>query len=160
MSSPVATPSLVSHEARLEFTLHAPPAKVWSALVKDTDVWWPKTFHTSPKTKRVVLEPKLGGMMGEITGPGEGLVWHRVIGVEKHVSLLLAGHLLPPWAPGPATTILRLTLTPAGKAETKLVLVEYTFGVLGDCNTVEGWRELFGRHFVPHVNRPVLRRKR
>lgn len=153
------TTALTAHEARLEFTLHAPPAKVWSALVKETNAWWPQTFHTSPKTKRVVLEPKLGGMLGEITGPGEGLVWHRVIGVEKNVSLILAGQLLPPWAAGPASSILRLTLTPAGDGETKLELVEYTLGVLGDCQTVEGWRELFGGHFVPHVNRS-LRRKR
>lgn len=152
MSSPLA-----SHEARLDFTLHAPPAKVWTALTKDTNAWWPQSFHTSPKTKRVVLEPKLGGMMGEITGPGEGLVWHRVIGVEKNVSLILAGYLLPPWA-GPANTILRLTLTPVGKNETKLEVVECTFGVIGDCNTVEGWRELFGGHFVPFVAKTKRRK--
>lgn len=152
MSSPLA-----SHEARLDFTLHAPPAKVWTALTKDTNAWWPQSFHTSPKTKRVVLEPKLGGMLGEITGPGEGLVWHRVIGVEKNISLILAGYLLPPWA-GPANTILRLTLTPVGKNETKLEVVEYTFGVIGDCNTVEGWRELFGGHFVPFVAKAKRRK--
>ena len=104
------------------------------------------------KTKRFVIEPKLGGMMGEITGPGEGLVWYRVIGIEKPVSLLLAGYLLPPWAV-PATSMLRLALTPAGQGETKFEITEFTFGVLGDCNTVEGWRELFGGHFVLHVDK-------
>jgi len=152
MSSPLA-----AHEARLDFTLHAPPAKVWAALTKDTNAWWPSSFHTSPKTKRVVLEAKLGGMLGEITGPGEGLVWYRVIGVEKNVSLILAGYLLPPWA-GPANSMLRLTLTPAGKNETKLEVVEHTFGVLGDCNTVEGWRDLFGGHFVPFVAKAKRRK--
>jgi len=97
-------------------------------------------------------------MMGEISGPGEGLVWHRVIGVEKNVSLLLAGCLLPPWA-GPATSMLRFTLTPAGERETKLEITEYTFGVL-NCDTIEGWRELFGGHFVPHINQPAKRRLR
>lgn len=145
MTSPVA-----AHESRLEFMLHARPAVVWQALVKDTTVWWPQTFFTSPRTKRFVIEPKLGGMMGEVTGPGEGLVWYRVIGVEKAVSLLLAGYLLPPWA-GPASSMLRLALVSSGKDETKLELTEFTFGVLGDCKTVEGWRELFEGHFVPHV---------
>src|SRR5882762_10797667 len=118
--------ALSANEARLDFALHAPPVKVWRALVKETAVWWPQTFHTSPKTKRFVIEPKLGGMMGEISGPGEGLVWYRVIGVEKNVSLLLAGYLLPPWA-GPATSMLRLTLTPVGKIETKFEIIEYAF---------------------------------
>ena len=154
MSSPLA-----ANEARLEFILHAAPAKVWQALVKDTTVWWPQTFYTSAKTKRFVIEPKLGGMMGEITGPGEGLVWYNVIGVEKNVSLILLGCLLPPWA-GPATSMLRLTLTPEGKDQTKLEINEYTYGVLGDCNTVEGWKQLFGDHFVPHVEKSAKARKR
>ena len=158
MSNPPTSPSLTASEARLEYTLHAPPAKVWSALVKNTAAWWPQTFYTSPKTKRFVIEPRLGGIMGEIAGPGEGLVWYRVIGVEKNVSLLLAGHLLPPWA-GPTNSMLRLTLAPVGKNDTKLELTEYTFGVLGDCQTVEGWRELFGGHFVPHLGKPVRRKR-
>lgn len=154
MSSPVA-----AHEARLEFTLHAKPALVWKALVNDTTIWWPQTYYTSPKTKRFIIEPKLGGMMGEIAGQGEGLVWYRVIGVEKAASLLLAGYLLPPWA-GPASSMLRLALTPAARDETKLELTEYTFGVLGECNSVEGWRDLFGGHFLPHVNKPSRRGRR
>jgi hypothetical protein len=153
MTSPVA-----AHEAHLEFMLHAKPLQAWQALTKDTTLWWPQTFYTSPKTRRFIIEPKLGGMMGEITGPGEGLVWYRVIGVEKPTSLLLAGYLLPPWA-GPASSMLRLALTAAGKDETRLELVEYTYGVLGACNSVEGWRELFEGHFVPYVNKPPKRGK-
>lgn len=154
------SPALAANETRLEFTLHAPPAKVWQALVKDTAAWWPQTFHTSPKTKRFILEPKLGGMMGEITGPGEGLVWYRVIGVEKNVSLLLAGYLLPPWA-GPATSLLRLTLTAVGDGETKLELVDSTFGQVGDGSaTADGWRQIFADHFKPHVDKSAPRRKR
>jgi hypothetical protein len=149
---------VAAHEARLEFMLHATAAQVWQALVKDTTAWWPKTFYTSPKTKRFVIEPKLGGMMGELTGPGEGLVWYRVIGVEKAASLLLAGYLLPPWA-GPASSMLRLTLASSGK-ETKLEITEFTFGVLGECKSVEGWRELFEGHFVPHVEAQKLDKRR
>ena len=154
MKSPLA-----ANEAHLEFILHAAPARVWHALVKETSDWWPQTFHTSPRTKRFVIEPKLGGMMGEVFGAGQGLVWYRVIGVEKEASLLLSGHLLPPWA-GPASTMLRLKLTSTGKNETKLEVTEYTFGVLGDCNTAEGWRDLFGDHFAPHVNKLAKRGRR
>ncbi|HWA25158.1 MAG TPA: hypothetical protein VG734_05735 [Lacunisphaera sp.] len=153
-------PTPAANETRLEFTLHARPARVWTALVKDTPTWWPQSFHTSPKTKRFVIEPKLGGMMGEITGPGEGLVWYRVIGVEKAASLLLAGYLLPPWA-GPATSLLRLTLTAISADETKLELVDSTFGVVGDgAATTDGWRQIFAEHFKPHVEKGKRARAR
>ncbi len=161
MSKPPAFTPTGSHETRLEFNLQATPSRVWTALTRDIAAWWPATFHTSPKTRRFVLEPRLGGMMGEITAPGEGLAWYRVIGVEKNVSLLLAGYLLPPWA-GPATSLLRLTLTPAGDGETKLELADHTFGVVGDRSaTADGWRQIFAGHLQPHVGRkpaPRLRR--
>jgi hypothetical protein len=153
MSTPLA-----AHEAHLDFELNATPARAWQALVKETSVWWPRTYYTSAKTRRFIIEPVLGGMMGEVGAPGEGLVWYRVIGVEKPVSLLLAGYLLPPWA-GPASSMLRLALTPLTKERTKLELTEYTVGVLGDCNSIEGWKELFSGHFAPHVNKPGKRRR-
>lgn len=153
MNTPVA-----AHEARLEFELNTAPPRAWQALVKETSTWWPHTYYTSPKTRKFVIEPKLGGMMGEVSAPGEGLVWYRVIGVEKPVSLLLAGYLLPPWA-GPASSMLRLTLASLGKERTKLELIEYTFGVLGDCKSIEGWKELFGSCFAPYVGKKRSRRR-
>ena len=132
---------------------------MWSALVKDTATWWPQAFHTSPKTKRFILEPKLGGMMGEVSGPGEGVVWYRVIGVEKAASLLLAGYLLPPWA-GPATSLLRLTFSATADGGTKLELVDSTFGQVGDGSaTADGWRQIFADHFLPHVEKSRARKR-
>jgi hypothetical protein len=144
---------LGAHEARLEFEVNAALPRTWQALVSETSAWWPGSFYTSPKTRKLVIEPKLGGMMGEVAAAGEGLVWYRVIGVEKPVSLLLAGYLLPPWA-GPASSMLRLTLSSLGKNQTKFELIEYTFGVLGDCKSIDGWKELFGGCFVPYVSKP------
>jgi uncharacterized protein YndB with AHSA1/START domain len=151
MSSSSSVQPAAAHEIRLAFDLHAPPARVWQALVRETSAWWPASFHTSPRTKRFVIEPRLGGMMGEVAGRGEGLVWYRVIGVEKPVSLLLAGYLLPPWA-GPATSLLRLTLTPIASG-TRLELCDSTFGRLGDAAaTSDGWKQIFADHFGPHVH--------
>jgi len=159
MSSPSSPANIDASEVRLEFMFHAAPARVWQALVKETPQWWPKSFHTSERTKRFILEPKLGGMMGEVTGKDAGLVWYRVIGVEKPHYLLLAGYLLPPWA-GPATSLLRLALTPVGSNETKFEVTDSTFGKVGDGGNADGWRQIFADHFQPHVERATRARKR
>jgi uncharacterized protein YndB with AHSA1/START domain len=152
MSSTSPVQPATAHEIRLAFDFHAPPDRVWQALVRETAAWWPASFHTSARTKRFVIEPKLGGMMGEVAGRGEGLVWYRVIGVEKPVSLLLAGYLLPPWA-GPATSLLRLSLTPIAGNATRLEVCDSMFGRLGDtAATSDGWKQIFADHLRPHVH--------
>ena len=135
---------------RLELKLHAAQPRVWRALVTETNAWWPKSFHTSERTKRFVIEPRLGGMVGEVSAKGEGLVWYRVIGVESPHHLLLAGYLLPPWA-GPASSLLRLALSADGPEGTKLEVTDSTFGQVGECDTAEGWRQIFDDHFRRHV---------
>ena len=157
MKTPSVPAPLGATEVRLEILIHAAQARVWDALVKETAAWFPKSFHISENT-RFVLEPRLGGMMGEIGRRGEGVVWYRVIGVEKPGSLLLAGYLLPPWA-GPATSLLRLTLTAVSPAETKLEVTDSTFGKVGECDNADGWRQIFSDHFRPHAEKPAKRRK-
>ncbi len=160
MKKKPAAATLTAIETRLEFTLHASRPRVWSALVTETAAWWPKSFLTSERTQRFVLEPRLGGMMGEVgEAEGEGLVWYRVIGVESPQSLLLAGYLLPPWA-GPATSLLRLTLTAVTAEETKLELVDSTFGKIDGEGLEEGWRTIFADHFRPHVEKSTARKRR
>ena len=144
-------------EVRLELTFHASQARVWRALVKETGIWWPKSFYAAERT-RFVIEPKLGGMMGEVGRPGEGLVWYRVIGVEKPNYLLFAGHLIPPWA-GPAATLLRLALHAVSATETKLELTDSTFGKVGECDNEDGWRQIFDGHLRPHLEKSPRRRK-
>ncbi len=159
MKKKPALAPLAAIDVRLEFALHAPQARVWEALVSETPAWWPRSFLTSERTQRFIIEPRLGGMVGEVAGDGEGLVWYRVIGVESPVSLLLAGYLLPPWA-GPATSLLRLTLTAVGPAETKLELVDSSFGKITGEGLADGWRQIFDEHFRAHLDRPAVRRRK
>lgn len=140
--SKTATTQLSAIEVKLELTLHAPPARVWQALVDETTAWWPKAFYATTSAKRFVIEPRLGGKVGEESGDGEGLVWYTVIGVERPNFLLLSGYLVPPFA-GPATSYLRLVLSVAGKDATKLEITDSCFGQLADCDTETGWRQIF-----------------
>src|SRR4051794_15154403 len=76
-------------QVELEIEIAATPERVWSSLVEETTFWWPKDFYTSAKTKAFRIEPRLGGLMYEDWGNGEGLVWFRVFGVETAASLHL-----------------------------------------------------------------------
>jgi hypothetical protein len=104
-------------------------------------MWWPKEFHTSERVQRFVIEPVLGGRAYEDFGKGDGLVWYTVIGLEVGHSLVLAGHLLPPFG-GPAITALRLTLSPNGPG-TILHIQDDRFGALGGASPLEGWQIVF-----------------
>ena len=131
-------------DVKLEVTIAASPTRVWAALVDETSHWWRKDFYTSPKTKRFVIEPRLGGKAYEDFGDGAGLVWYSVIGFEPPTSLRLAGYLFPEYG-GPANCLLHITLEPKGK-ETLLKLNDCVFGRPNDdCGTslTDGWKLLF-----------------
>lgn len=150
-------PVLSTREAKITLTLHAAPAQAWRALTRDIGQWWPAAFHTSEHTRRFVLEAKLGGMMGELGAKGDGLVWYRVIGLERGRSVTLAGHLLPPWG-GPANSLVRITLTPVKPRETQLEFIDHTFGVVDSGETEAGWRQLLTEHLQPFAERRAGRR--
>ena len=139
-----------SMEVRIELMINAPQQRVWDALVNDAGKWWPASFHTSERTKRFVLEPRLGGRMFEDFGNGEGLIWFNVNGIESPNYLSLVGYMGPPFG-GPAASILRLGLSAAGANETKLEIIDSLFGQVEGCETESGWRAIFDEHFRAHV---------
>ncbi|MBT5902466.1 MAG: hypothetical protein HOH58_10200 [Opitutaceae bacterium] len=150
MSSSLSSEGLAAGEVHLEFELNAEIERVWTALTQDIEHWWPKAFYTSERSKRFVLEAKLGGMMGEVFGPGEGLIWYQVIGVDRPNSLMLSGYLLPPWA-GPGISLARFALTAISETQTKLEFFDSTFGKMSSCSNEEGWQQIFSEHFKAYV---------
>lgn len=139
-----------SVEARVELTIHAPQRRVWDALVNESARWWPKNFLSSEKTKKFVIEPRLGGRVFEDNGGGEGFIWYTVVGVESPNSLQLAGFMGPPFG-GPLSSLLRLTLSALSAKETRLEILDACFGAVGECDTAGGWREVFDDNFRPYV---------
>ncbi|GAB5562373.1 MAG: hypothetical protein SynsKO_40200 [Synoicihabitans sp.] len=150
MSSSLSSDSLAAGEVHLEFDINASAARTWEVLTNDIATWWPQSFLTSERTRKFILEPKLGGMMGEVFGPDEGLVWYRVIGVDRPSSLILSGYMLPPWA-GPGVSLIRFALTPLEDNRTKLEFFDSTFGKVASCSNEEGWQQILGEHFKPHA---------
>lgn len=143
-------PSASVETVELRIPIQAPQKAVWKALVKETTLWWPKDFYTSARTRGFRLEPKLGGRLFEDSGKGEGLIWYTVVGVESPNWLLLSGYVIPPYG-GPATSLLRLTLTPTGPGETDLVVFDSAHGRVGDCDKHEGWRQIFEDGLKRHL---------
>lgn len=132
----------------LSIDIAAPADVVWASMTHAAWEWWPADFHTSPRTKRFVIEATLGGRAYEDHGNGDGLVWYTVIAVEAGRDLWLAGHLFPPFG-GPAITSLRLTLE-RKDAGTTLTVVDTHLGEIAGHDPVSGWSHVFG-HLKRHV---------
>jgi len=141
-------------QVELEIEIAATPERVWKSLVEETTFWWPKDFYTSAKTKAFWIEPRLGGLMYEDWGNGEGLVWFRVFGMETAVSLHLEGCMAPPY--GPAHTLLKLELVKSGRG-TVLMVSDSTIGAPGHCDgsKADGWRQVFEDGLKKHVEATV-----
>ena len=159
MKKKPTTKGIGSVEANVEVTMHAPQKRVWEALVNETTNWWPRTFWSSERTKRFVIEPRLGGRVFEDFGGGEGATWYTVVGIESPNLLLLVGHMGPPFG-GPLATLLRLALSPILPNETKLEITDAAFGQVAECDTESGWREVFGDNLRPYVEAAPRRKRR
>jgi uncharacterized protein YndB with AHSA1/START domain len=140
----------------LEVGIDAPPSLVWKGIIEQTSRWWPTEFYATAKPKGIVIEPRPGGRMYEDAGDG-GLLWYTVIAIDPPVSMTLAGHLAPPYG-GPATSLMRLSLAPAGPSRTRLSVTDSVFGRLGPSSkkTIEaGWRQLFGVALKEFLEKPM-----
>jgi hypothetical protein len=147
----VNEPTLTANfELSVEIT--APLGEVWRSLIDDIALWWPPEFFTSDKTKGICLEAFPGGRLFEDYGENGGLLWYSVVAIEKESSLLLSGHLLPPFG-GPAVTSLRLSLS---KSSSGVILTvnDSIFGAIGGYDPVDDWRLLFEGGFKAFVERP------
>jgi DNA-binding transcriptional ArsR family regulator len=145
-----ATVASTIRQVELEIEIAAAPERVWKGLVEETAFWWPKSFYTSAKTRAFRIEPRLGGMMYEDWGNGEGIIWYRIFGIETAVALHLEGCMTPPY--GPAHGILKLELVKKGRG-TVLKLSDSTIGAPTGCGSSkeDGWRELFEGALKRHV---------
>ncbi|MEM9919687.1 MAG: helix-turn-helix domain-containing protein [Bacteroidota bacterium] len=117
---------LQSITVNVDLQIDASPVKVWKALTEQTSDWWLEEFFTNLKTKEILIETKLGGLMYENTGEGEGFVWANVVGIDIPHSIQLKGLLTPAFG-GPAISFLRIELRAVEKA-TRLRLSDDVFG--------------------------------
>ncbi len=148
--------------SELEVLIHASHKTVWKALTRDIHRWWPNEFFAMPRSKKFVLEAKLGGRMYETAGTRGGVIWGTVIAIEPFRFINIAGYLAPPFA-GPGTTLFRLSLENKGAGETLLRVSDSIIGLVTDQTqnaAEEGWKVLFSEKLKTFVEKKRTRKKR
>ncbi|MFT5288214.1 MAG: hypothetical protein ACI8QS_000034 [Planctomycetota bacterium] len=150
-----AAEPLTVAEVRCDVPIDATPEKVWSVLVGDVSEWWHKSFYTNPKGPEqggFRIEPKLGGLMVEEWGDGQGLIWGSVVGLETNAFLQIVGDSSPEWG-GPTRNFMTFRLIQDGEG-TQLSFTSSYFGRVTEKTVktlAEGWRFLFGRCLKTYV---------
>ena len=81
----------------LELTIRAPKERVWKALVQDADAWFVRDDGPGPSGKTFHVEPRVGGLMYEDWGDGNGLLWGHVVLCNAPHALHVAGDCSPQW---------------------------------------------------------------
>ena len=140
---------LDAHAVKYAFDVEikASPEKVWNLLTHDIQLWWPAHFHSSEDTKRFTLEPRVGGMIFEDQGDGNGVLWGTILQFDAGKRLQFKGTLFPDYG-GPGDYHLSIALKPTDDG--CLLKVDYALcGYITDENAKSletGWKELFGEH--------------
>lgn len=96
----------------LEVPIAARKERVWEALVQEADTWFVSDPETGPSNKTFRVEARVGGMMYEDWGDGNGLLWGHVILCDAPDSLHVAGDCSPRWG-GPNRGIMIWELSEA-----------------------------------------------
>ena len=96
---------------QLEFNIGASRARVWKAILEETNAWWLPDFHMVGQGSVVTFDPHPGGRgLKEDHVDGSCLLWYTVqIHLPSQFSIFLVGHVAPDWG-GPATSNLKLAL--------------------------------------------------
>lgn len=89
------------------------------------------------------FDASLNGGIFEESRSGNGIVWYRIIALDVPSSVTLAGFIAPPWG-GPATSLLRLAIEPAGDQKSTLEIHDSILGNANPADVEAGWRAIFG----------------
>ena len=138
-------------EVVVEVQFNARPETVWQSITEDIGAWWPRDCAVDPAAT-FRLDARLGGLMFEDAGDGEGTIWGTVTHVKRNVCMRLSAEIWPEFG-GPARSIQRYDLT-GGESGTTLRFTDTLFGKVTaktGQSMKEGWEFLFGDALKRHV---------
>jgi len=148
----MTTAALSTLDIVLEVPIKAPREVVWRSLVDDIGEWWPKQFYVGTSPKRFRLEPKVGGLVWEDWGDGEGVVFGQVLTFQRNTRVQWAGDMSAEFG-GPARSVTTFTLAESERGTT-LTFRDTPFGALSEMalkGLAEGWKFLLEGCFRPYV---------
>ncbi len=124
-------------------------AHTWEYYFNQINLWWPRTYFSSPRTKRFLIQTFMGGKAFEDFGEGDGLIWGDVIGVDYLRSLEIRGNLTKAFG-GPVLTFEKYEFERVN-GKTRLTLSVDFLGIVKE-STIQslkkGWEELLKVHFL------------
>lgn len=152
-SSKHDTPLLTSVHITQTVDLAGDVEHVWNAITRDVAAWWPDSFYVGDGDRRFVVEEKVGGRVYEDHGDNQGVLWGRVVRLERHRLLEWAGDLTAEFG-GPARTMIRFELQADDddSSTTRLILRDTTYGQLDEptrTSLEQGWKLLLEEHLKP-----------
>lgn len=139
-----------SFQIAQEVDIAAPPEKVWHALTYHMDQWWMHRHHDGADSV-VSLDAKLGGLLTERWGDGDGAVWGTVTRVQQGERLTLSGPL--GMGDEAVTSLYTYELEPHAGG-TRVKVTHHCFGLLDPAwadQYHDGWLEMLSRSLKPYV---------
>jgi hypothetical protein len=140
-------------DVALEWPVAASVQKVWEALVRQPQQWWPGAHRACAPDSTMSIEPVLGGELREEKG-GQGIVWYRIMAIDPLRSVDLIGHLAARYG-GPATSMLHFEIVPGEAEGTSLLkLTDSVFGRIGPDMRISlssGWQAIVGEGLVGYL---------
>ncbi len=140
-----ALPSAISDRivtVDLETRCAAPPTVVWRTLVDDIDSWWGEPYVSSSERQSLTLDARVGGLLVEDWGEGNGTVWGTVRSIRRPYHLEFDGTFM---MPGALYGTVAITIEEIDAGASQVRLVQQAFGAISDETVVawsNGWTDL------------------
>ena len=117
---------------------------VWSSLVDGIDDWWGEPYVSSPERTQLTLDARVGGLLFEDWGDGNGTAWATVSTVRRPHRLELNGTFMMPGALHGHVAI-DIDADTADPASSRISLTHRAIGDIADetiASWDDGWHEL------------------
>lgn len=131
-------------EILVETKIDAPRSAVWDALVRGLPKWWKAPYLVSETAKGMVLEPRIGGLLWEDWGGGEGVFFGQVTTLKKEERLEVTGCIA---LAGAVVCVVNISLADDVDGGTVLSLSHRATGEVTKADSDDfagGWGELIG----------------
>ncbi|MEZ5337044.1 MAG: SRPBCC domain-containing protein [bacterium] len=131
-------------DVQAEYTIAAPPKRVWRALTEEIQAWWGAPYLCCDDTQEILVELRAGGAMLEKGADGTQVLWGIVGGLTPDSYLELEGSCGLQW---PATGNWSFSLADDGQGGTLLKFRHRAYGPFGkerQDNYYTGWNDLLG----------------
>jgi uncharacterized protein YndB with AHSA1/START domain len=118
--------ALAIEPVRRSIEVELPVAEAFSLYTEEMAAWWPKT-HTIGKAPfvAIVIEPKVGGRVYEVSADGAECDWGKVLAWEPPQRMVTSWHIDGDWTfnPDPSkASEVQVSFVPMGDSATRVEL--------------------------------------